>query len=211
MKGVELMSDIKGHKVYREQITTEHDKDGNIKKYTQVKESFIPREEPDFVKLYLDHVLVHHELSVKLSPILKEVCSRANYANDEKGGMMLFLNSYLKTQMCNKLGYSSVKMLEKALKTLVDSKILVRVGRGTYLLNPHFFGKGHWQDIKKIRAQVNFNTGEFIPNLQFDVRDASGNIIDGVYQNEDGDIINMETGEIIKEGNSMNSPIENCS
>ncbi len=190
--------EVKGKKVYRETLKTIVDEEGSIIQFENLKESFIPREEPDFIKLYLDHVLVFNELSIKLSPILVQICKLANYADNAQGGMMIFLNSYTKEQIRSELNYSSIKMVEKAITSLVSSKVLLRKGRGAYLLNPYYFGKGHWTDIKKIRATIDFNTGEFIPTLEFDVRDSGGKVINGFFEDEEGNIINKSTGEIIE-------------
>lgn len=190
--------ELKGKKVYREVQKTTIDKEGNIVQLEHLKENFIPREEPDFIKLYLDHVLVFNELSIKLSPILVQICKLANYADNAQGGMMIFLNSYTKEQIRSELNYSSIKMVEKAITSLVSSKVLLRKGRGAYLLNPYYFGKGYWTDIKRIRATIDFNTGEFIPNLEFGIRDSGGQIIEGLFEDEEGNIIDKKTGEIIK-------------
>jgi len=186
-------------KVYRQITKQQLDKDGNINYFEETKESFMARDEPDFIKLYLDHVLVHKDLSVKLSPILVQVCKLANYADHQQGGMMIFLNSYTKEQIRKNLNYTSVKMVEKSIASLVNSKIIIRKSRGAYLLNPYYFGKGHWTDIKKIRATIDFNTGEFIPELEFDVRDGGGSIVDGLYQDTQGNIVNVESGEILED------------
>lgn len=200
------MGQIKGTKILKETQTIETNRDGIVKSFKQVQERFIPREEPDFVKLYLDHVLVHKDLSVKLSPILVQVCKLANYADHVQGGMMIFLNSYTKEQIRRELGYTSIKMVEKAITSLVASKILIRKGRGAYLLNPYYFGKGYWDDIKQIRATIDFNTGEFIPKLKFDVRDGSGKVVEGIFQDESGNIVDTETGEILE--SSLSSKTE---
>lgn len=192
-------------KIIKEISKIESDEYGNIKSFQQIQEKYIPREEPDFIKLYLDHVLVHTDLSVKLSPILVEVCQLANYADDKQGGMMVFLNSYTKEQIRKNLNYTSIKMVEKSITSLVKSKILIRKGRGAYLLNPYYFGKGHWTDIKKIRATIDFNTGEFTPELEFKVRDNNGNILEQFYEDEHGNIIDKLSGEIVKVTNSKNS------
>ena len=191
-------SKIKGKKIIKETQTIQTDNNGKVTSFEQIQERFIPREEPDFIKLYLDHVLVHQDLSVKLSPMLVQICKLANYADHAQGGMMIFLNSYTKEQIRNKLNYTSVKMVEKSITSLVSNKILLRKGRGAYLLNPYYFGKGYWEDIKQIRATIDFNTGEFIPQLKFDIRDGSGKVIEGVFQDENGNIVNAETGEILQ-------------
>ncbi|OPX46474.1 hypothetical protein [Clostridium thermobutyricum] len=189
---------FKGKKLIRETTNYTSDLSGNITQLNITTEQYIPREEPDFIKLYLDHVLVHKDVSIKMSPILFEICKLSTYADNQNGGMMIFLNKFTKEQIRNNLGYKSIKMVEKAIDNLFKNQIILRKGRGAYILNPYFFGKGNWSDIKKIRATIDFNSGEFIPHLEFDVRDSNGKLLDGYIENEDGDIVNISTGEIIK-------------
>ena len=64
----------KGKKLIRETTNYTSDSSGNITQLNITTEQYIPREEPDFIKLYLDHVLVHKDVSIKMSPILFEIC-----------------------------------------------------------------------------------------------------------------------------------------
>lgn len=36
-------------------------------------------------------------------------------------------------------------------------KILYRVGTGAYNFNPYLFGKGDWQDVSRLRLEVNYD------------------------------------------------------
>lgn len=192
---------MQGKKIVKEVQTIETDSDGNVKSFKQVQERLIPREEPDFIKLYLDHVLIQAKSRIDLSPTLMEILKMANYADDQRGGMYVILNKYAKELIGNSVGVST-QMIDKNIKQFVSSSVLIRIARGTYLLNPYYFGKGHWTDIKKIRATIDFNTGEFTPQLRFEVRDGSGQVIEGILQDEYGNIIDSETGEVLKQ-NSM--------
>lgn len=187
---------MQNKKTYREVTTMQMDENKNIVALTDVKESFIEREEPDFIKLYLDHVLVQANTKIDLSPLLMEILKMANYADDRRGGMYVILNKYAK-QLISKATEFSMQMIDRNVSQLVSSKILIRIARGTYMINPYYFGKGHWTDIKKIRATIDFNTGEFIPELEFAVRDGGGDEVEGIHQDEDGNLINEQTGEII--------------
>ena len=40
---------------------------------------------------------------------------------------------------------------------LVKGKVLFRVDKGVYRFNPYLFGKGDWQDIAKLRLEVNYD------------------------------------------------------
>lgn len=187
-----------GEKVYKKIQQIVKNENGDIETFEEVKESFIEREEPDFVKLYLNHILVQTEVKIELTPLLREILSRANYADDKRGGMYIILNKYTKEQI-SIITKISIQMIDKNINKFVNSKVLIRIARGTYLLNPHFFGKGHWKDIKKIRATIDFNTGEFIPSLEFQVHNAKGDVIENLYKDENGNIIDKETGEILTE------------
>lgn len=182
-------------KLYKKTTNTIIDENGQVSRHEEIDEVFIPREEPNFVKLYLDHVLVQARTKVDLSPLLMEILKLANYADDERGGMYIVLNKYAKQLIGSRIDMS-LQMIDKNIKQFVSSKVLMRIARGTYLLNPYYFGKGHWTDIKKIRATIDFNTGEFIPKLEFGVRDGGGEILEGFYQDEAGNIVDVKTGEI---------------
>ena len=41
-------------------------------------------------------------------------------------------------------------------------KILYRVGTGAYNFNPYLFGKGDWQDVSRLRLEVNYNEYELV-------------------------------------------------
>lgn len=189
---------MKGNKIVKEIQTIQTDMSGNIVSFQQVQEKFVPREEPDFIKLYLDHVLIQARTRIDLSPVLMEILKMANYADDNRGGMYVILNKYAKELIGNVVGVT-IPMIDKNIKQFVESSVLIRIARGTYLLNPYYFGKGHWTDIKQIRATIDFNTNEFNANLKFSVRDGGGKVIEGIYQDEVGNIIDNQTGEVIKQ------------
>lgn len=189
---------MKGNKIVKEIQTIQTDMSGNIVSFQQVQEKFVPREEPDFIKLYLDHVLIQARTRIDLSPVLMEILKMANYADDNRGGMYVILNKYAKELIGNVVGVT-IPMIDKNIKQFVESSVLIRIARGTYLLNPYYFGKGHWTDIKQIRATIDFNTNEFNANLKFSVRDGGGKVIEGIYQDEAGNIIDNQTGEVIKQ------------
>lgn len=47
--------------------------------------------------------------------------------------------------------------VSNAITELVKGKILYRVGTGAYNFNPYLFGKGDWQDVSRLRLEVNYD------------------------------------------------------
>lgn len=122
--------------------------------------------EPDFVKLYLDCVLLLKGLQKGLNPILIELVKYMSYAdiNSVGGGQVIFMNKALKETVAAKLNVS-LKRIEQAISQLVKAGIFKRIAVGTYQVNPNIFGKGDWVDIKNIRATFDFYSKEIIADI----------------------------------------------
>ena len=86
--------------------------------------------------------------------MLLEVLHRASYAQD---GQIVHLGAYDKEQIC-KATHKSMRRLEQAITTWVKNRVLIRVARGIYQVNPFIFG-GDWRDIANLRATFNFSEG----------------------------------------------------
>ena len=117
----------------------------------------IPKE-PDYVKLYLDTLgtFTNNEgLDKSLNDLLLATLKRMTYATEEQ---VVIMNSYIKKAIAEECG-KSVKRLEQALTIWVKEKIMIRVGRGVYKVNPYIFGKGDWREIYNIRATFDFANG----------------------------------------------------
>ena len=114
--------------------------------------------EPAYVKLYFDClgvVIQNDGLNESLNDMLLEVLKLGSYADEEQ---IVTLTAYQKKKICEKTG-KSLRRLEQAITIWVQNKILIRVSRGTYQINPCIFGKGEWRDISKLRANFNFSEG----------------------------------------------------
>ena len=108
--------------------------------------------EPGFVKLYFDCLGVYIKndgLSASLNDMLLEVLHRASYAQD---GQIVHLGAYDKEQICK--ATHSMRRLEQAITTWVKNRVLIRVARGIYQVNPFIFGRGDWRDIANLRATL---------------------------------------------------------
>lgn len=116
-------------------------------------------DEPDYVKVYLNVILAERELNGEiLTPFLHELLKRMTYANDLQNGQVIVLNSFVKKSICDKLNISD-STFTKNITKLCTNKLIARIGRGTYAVNPFIFGKGDWKSIQRIRATYSSEFG----------------------------------------------------
>ena len=142
-------------------ITTIERKDfesGELKRIS--KEQTYKTEEPDYVKLYIEAWCVFKEIKGINNTLLYEILPYMSYA---KNGQRIFLNSALKREIAEKLGWSDKTALARfgnEITKLCKAQILKRTGTSTYAVNPELIGKGHWSEIKALRATFNLETGK---------------------------------------------------
>jgi len=107
--------------------------------------------EPHFAKVYYqdrhrlkniakNHILVYLELSFY-----------SGYNTNQ-----VILNTILKQDICDDLNIAS-STLDNALTELVKQQLIARIGKGTYLLNPYYMGKGNWSENRKMRDNITYN------------------------------------------------------
>jgi len=112
--------------------------------------------EPSYIKLYLQDVLYLADMPKHHEKILYELLKRSTYAGDTEG-MQVCLSSGLKRIMMEHLELKNIRSINNALSDLVKGKVLYRIETGVYQFNPYLFGKGDWQDISKLRLQIDYN------------------------------------------------------
>ena len=112
--------------------------------------------EPSYIKLYLQDILYLSDMPKHHEKILFELLKRATYAG-EKDGMQIALNASVKKRIATELGIQNIRSINNALSDLVKGKVLYRVDTGLYNLNPYLFGKGDWQDISRLRLEINYD------------------------------------------------------
>lgn len=113
-------------------------------------------DEPAFIKFYLQDVLYLSDMPKKHSKVLYELLKRATYAGDEDG-MQVCLSAGLKRMMMKSLGCKNIQTIDNALCDLTKGKVLYRIETGVYQFNPYLFGKGDWQDINRLRLEIDYN------------------------------------------------------
>lgn len=112
------------------------------------REIRIPKE-PDFIKLYLDDLVMLKDIPQWVSGILYALLKRMSYQNE------IVLNATIKKRIATDIGITT-RTIDNALVTFVKKNVLFRVGIGVYQANPYLFGKGEWTNIRKIRLQVEY-------------------------------------------------------
>jgi len=123
---------------------------GEIKHEEELIDAYVDKE-PDYVKLYLKDIVALNDLPKGLDRVINVLLKTMSYDN------MIILNSYIKKQMTEELGYKTVQVLNNNINKLVNSEILFRKGTGTYQVNALYFGRGHWNDIQEIRLQQRYS------------------------------------------------------
>ena len=147
----------------RHTTTNEH---GEVTSETETNRIKVAQE-PDYVKLYLNTILVFKDLPKQMNAVLHELLKLMTYADPDAdhGGQLIMLNSYGKEQIVKRLKIKA-NTLDQHLTKLTKSGIIKRVGYGTYQANPNMFGRGDWLDIKAIKATFDFNTGTVEADIQ---------------------------------------------
>lgn len=134
---------------------TEKDSNGNV--ISSSKHQVLSwGEEPNYIKLYLQDVMYLHDIPKQYGGLIYSLLTRVSYAG-EKDGMCVTLVSHTKKTICEELGWKTVATLDNALQKLLMGKILYRVARSVYRFNPYLFGKGNWQDIARMRLEINYS------------------------------------------------------
>lgn len=124
---------------------------GEVKYKEELTDSYVEKE-PDYVKLYLRDIVALNDLPKGLDRVINVLLKTMSYDN------MIILNSFIKKQMTEELGYKSVQVLNNSINKLVNAEILYRKGTGTYQVNALYFGRGHWNDIQEIRLQQRYSS-----------------------------------------------------
>lgn len=115
----------------------------------------LPPEE-SFVKCYLEDLGWFNQLSKSCPEVLFHLLKRMDYSNK----VSVFIDD---KQELATLVNGTVKLIEKCVQELYQKGLLIRYARGKFIVNPKYFGKGSWADIKRIRSEVIYSEeGRFL-------------------------------------------------
>lgn len=113
-------------------------------------------DEPSYIKLYIQDIMYLSDMPKRYVAVTEALLKRVAYAG-EADGLCITLVPRTKKTICQELGWKTVATLDNALQKLMAGKILYRVDRCIYRFNPYLFGKGDWQDISRLRLEINYN------------------------------------------------------
>lgn len=116
----------------------------------------VTEREDDFVKLYLSHLEAFGNASMTISPIFVKILERCETADE---GMIVYINKPIKEKIAQSCGVS-LSRISNSITDFCKRGYLKKLQAGAYQLNPYFFGKGDWSDIKNIRATYDYSSRE---------------------------------------------------
>lgn len=129
--------------------------------------------EPEFVKLYISDLALMNGLSER-SDLIFVLLKRMNYQNE------VVLNSYVRGQICEELSIKP-NTLSHAFRKLIEKQLLTKLGANTYLMNPHLFGRGKWEDIKSLRVTYSYTASGRQSNVERNFEEVRENhCLDGI-------------------------------
>jgi hypothetical protein len=114
--------------------------------------------EPPYVKVYLDTILHLSSVPGRVNKVLYALLAYAPYMSviGKTSRKHFAINQYIKQDIADELKLD-LSSIDKSISVLVDKEILKRVGRGTFILNPHLIAKGEWPAIEKLRLEISFS------------------------------------------------------
>lgn len=136
-------------KISQVKITETADSNGEIKNTESSITSFTYETEPEYIKLYLNDIGKLNGLSPASNKVLLELIRGMSYNN------VIPVYMPIKKMIANKLGIS-IHAVEKSVKEFYNKGLFVRAARGVYVADPNLFGKGKWNDIKKLRLTIEY-------------------------------------------------------
>lgn len=120
-------------------------------KYSE--KSFKLNSEENYYKTYsgkLDYLL---SLPANLLKVAMCLASHAHYANEQ---LQIGITADVKQVLLTELDISP-KTFKNSLTQLCDGKVIFRVARSVYQINPFLFGKGKWPQIAAMRLDEKFD------------------------------------------------------
>lgn len=122
---------------------------GQIIKEVTNSTRMVPKE-PPHVKIYLDDIASLNSLPASCSRLLYVLITSMGYNN-----MVPMLKPF-KEMLCSKLDMK-INTLEHLVSQLNEAGVMHKFGRGLYILDPHLFAKGKWENIEQLRLIIEYD------------------------------------------------------
>jgi len=139
-------------------LTTETRKESGELAKSETVTTFTVKTEPDYIKVYLNTILFLTDMPQGVSAVLKCILKNSSWADNNQ--QMVIITKPIRELIAKELG-KSAQYVADSITNLVKGKILFRIGSarsGCYQVNPHLFGKGRWDDIKKLQLHIDFDS-----------------------------------------------------
>lgn len=163
--------------------------------------------EPSFIKLYLKDMCKLNDIPKTTNNVLNALLELCNYDNE------IILNSHVKNKVADSLGIK-IPSLDNAISKLTKAEFLDRIGRGTYRLNPHVFGKGKWSDIKELQVTWDYSVkGRVLENVKTSVTSQPSLPFSSEDDYIDANIEEKEKSSFVKmdENDDIDNPVDQLS
>jgi hypothetical protein len=125
------------------------DKDGVIIAETKITEHYVAGQ-PEYYQTFVFDLLKIKGLSGSSHLILLAILQKMNWDNE------IALMNTTKQNISSSLKVS-ISLIDKAIKSYIDKEILLKSGRGFFIVNPYYFGKGTWKKISSIRMSIQYD------------------------------------------------------
>lgn len=142
---------------YRKEIVKTNILTGEVVEQTE-EEKYTCYREPDFVKVYIDAMLMtmgHSKPSLQ-ADVLLCLAKNMTYAN-EKSPNCVFIHPALREEICNTCHVSN-GTLSNLITSFTRSGVLKRIRQGYYQINPNLIVRGNWNDV--VSLQIAWNEDE---------------------------------------------------
>ena len=121
-----------------------------------VNQTYLADKEPDYVKLYITDIMKLSNIPKSCNSVLMALLNRATYNNE------IVIVKQIRQDICKELQIGD-STFRKALDEFIEKGILSKRGKQIYIANPFLFARGSWENIKKIRLLVEYNSqGRFL-------------------------------------------------
>lgn len=104
--------------------------------------------EPPFVKVYFGGGMEFFQLTGTDATVLLYFFEAATERHPE-----VILNQFSKQLIAEKAGCTTHN-INYSVRKLLDRELIIRIGRGAYILNPFKVSKGYWSSISQLRDRA---------------------------------------------------------
>lgn len=132
---------------HKETIHERIDRSSGEQTITTHIQTFKSASEPSFVKMYIDDIAKLNDLGRTSQRLLFALVKRIGYDS------WIHVNKKTNREIAIEIGIKSVQTIYNELRKLVNADVLRKEdgSRGSYMLNPEYFAKGEWKNIRQLR------------------------------------------------------------